>query len=355
MKNNKTLVIILIIVAALVTIKLVFLQSPVKSGGNNAPGKGPGPASVTAYIAQASTFDTKITASGTLLANEEVDLKAEASGKITRLLFKEGDKVSKGELLLKLNDADLSAQLKKLELQVKLAEDKEARQKKLLAIQGISQEEYDASLNQLNGLKADMEFTHAQVGKTEVRAPFNGTVGLKSVSEGSYVSPSVTIASIQQIDPVKIDFSVPEKYSGMVQKGMSIRFTVDGQGEEFSGQVYAIEPRIDLSTRTLQLRASCPNKEGKLLPGAFARIELVLRQKENTILIPTEALVPELKGQKVFVSRNGMAQPQKVETGARTDRSVEITKGLKAGDTVITTGIMQLKPNTPLKIISIQE
>ncbi len=351
MKKVRTPLLIIALLAILVVLKLTVLSDKTQTSSAAKQNK-PAPGNVTVYVALAGKFDTKIETTGTTLSNEEVDLKPEASGKIVQLFFKEGDKVTKGELLLKLNDADLVATLKKLELQEKLAADKEGREKKLLSIKGVSQEEYDAALNALQGIQADMEYTKAQVDKTEMRAPFDGVIGLKSVSEGSYVSPTVKIASIQQLDPIKIDFSIPEKYSGIIRKGDKLHFKIQGQQIQFDGTIYAIEPKIDLATRTLQLRARCPNKDGRVLPGSFANIELILRETNNTILIPTEALVPVLKGQNVFVYKNGVASSQKVETGARTATQIEITSGLQSGDTVITTGIMQLKPGSPVRIVT---
>jgi membrane fusion protein (multidrug efflux system) len=350
MKNMKTPLLILVLLAGLVLIKLTVLSN--KNQGQLVIKQAKtAPSNVTVTVAMPVKFDTKIETTGTTLSNEEVDLKPEASGKIVQLLFREGDKVEKGELLLKLNDADLVATLKKLELQEKIAADKEVRETKLLGIKGVSQEEYDAALNAVQGIRADMDFTKAQIAKTEVRAPFNGVIGLKSVSEGSYVSPTIKIASIQQLDPIKIDFSIPEKYSGSVHKGDKLHFKIQGQADQFEGYIYAIEPKIDLATRTLQLRAQCPNRNGKILPGSFANIELILSETNNTILIPTEALVPVLKGQNVFLYKQGEAYSQKVETGTRTSTQIEITNGLHAGDTVITTGIMQLKTGASVRIV----
>jgi membrane fusion protein (multidrug efflux system) len=248
----------------------------------------------------------------------------------------------------------LQAQLKKLQVQMKLSTEQEQRAKKLLDISGVSQEEYDISLNQLNALKADEEFTRAQIAKTELRAPFNGSIGLKNVSEGSYVSPNQTIAWIQQVDPVKIDFSIPEKYSAMVGQNAKIKFTTANSGETFTGTVYAIQPRIDVGTRTLQVRALSPNKEGKIIPGSFVKVQLTLKEYENAIMVPTQAIVPVLKGKTVFVVKGGKAQSQKVETGIRTDSTIQIIEGINAGDTVITTGLMQIRPNTPVKVTGVR-
>ena len=355
MKKWRSLLIILLVIAALAFFKIKFLSDSTPPAGPKAQDKSQ-PVPVSAYVVKPQKLDNKIFATGTVLANEEVTLVPEIAGKIVSINFKEGSKVSKGELLVKISDADLQAQLKKLQLQEKLAADNEAREKKLLDVSGISQMEYEAVLSQLNSAKADLELTQAQIAKTELRAPFDGTIGLKYVSEGSYVNPSsaAKIATIQQLDPVKVDFSIPEKYAASVHTGDSIYFSLQGSDEKFRGVIYAAEPKIDLNTRTLGLRAISPNKQGKIFPGAFAKIELQLKETPNSILIPTEALIPELKGQKVFVSRNGKAKSQKVETGIRTPSQIQITNGLQTGDTVITTGIMQLKDDSPLKIISVQ-
>lgn len=336
------MVFIIILVAILLAIKFIFLNT-------NSAKSVPPPAAknsaipVSAIIASAEKLDNKLYASGSVLANEEVELRPEASGKIILINFKEGSHADKGDLLVKINDTDLQAQLKKLHLQIKLATEQEGRQKKLLDIHGISQSDYDISLNQLNSLKADEEYTKAQIAKTEVRAPFSGVIGLKNVSDGSYASPSQTIAWFQQIDPVKIDFSIPEKYSAIVSKGDKIIFSASNSRDTLHGEVYAIQPRIDLTTRTLEVRALSPNRDGKIIPGSFVKVQLILKEFEDAIMVPTEAIVPVLKGKNIFVYRNGKAAAQKVETGIRTDTKIQVTDGIHAGDTIITSGIMQLR------------
>ena len=352
MKLSRPLILIILFIVVLLVVKLIFLDGASQTTTGTAPKNQA--VLVSAYIAKSFNLSNKVYASGTVLANEEVELKPEASGKILKILFSEGTSVSKGNLLVKINDADLQAQLKKLKLQVLLASEQERRQKKLLDIQGVSQEEYDIVLNQLNALKTDEEHTQALIGKTELRAPFSGVIGLKNVSEGSYVSPVQPIAWLQQIDPVKIDFSIPEKYASMIQTGDKIQFTSSNSSENFTGVVYAVEPRIDHVTRTLQVRAISPNKSGKIIPGAFVKIELVLQEIQDAILIPTQAIVPVLKGKNVFIYKNGKAETQKVETGIRNDSSVQVIKGIEVGDTVITTGIMQLRPGMNAKITEIK-
>jgi membrane fusion protein, multidrug efflux system len=350
--KGKTIIWIVLILAILVLVKIVFFK-PKQSGPPQAAGKGGGtPSTVTVYVAQPKELNNTVFATGTLLANEEVMLNPEISGKIVQLNIKEGEPVAKGELLVKISDAEYQATLKKLELQAKLSDERSSRQKQLLQVKGISQEEFDISVNELNSIKADIEYTKALIAKTEIRAPFNGIIGLKYVSEGAYVNPSSKIAAIQQINPVKIDFSVPEKYAGVIQKNTVVEFTIEGVGKKQKARVYAVEPKIDLATRTVQIRAVAENGSAVLFPGAFAKIELPLQKIENAIMIPTQAIIPVLKGKRVFVCRNGKAEPVSVETGIRTDQYIQVTNGLQAGDSVITTGIMQLKPGAPVKSVN---
>jgi membrane fusion protein (multidrug efflux system) len=352
MKKIKTPLIILLIIIVLAVIKIKFLSAP---AGPGAPKQGNAasmpPSIVTVYVAIPHELNNNVFVTGSVIANEEVVLMPEVSGKLISLSITEGSIVNKGQLLAKINDADLLAQLKKLEAQAKVNEDKVRREKQLLAINGISQEEYDSAQNLLDGIKADIDFTKAQIAKTEIRAPFNGTIGLRNVSEGSIVTPSTRIAAIQQINPVKIDFAVPEKYADVISKNDMIHFTVSENPEQFTAKVYAVEPKIDPSTRTLQLRALAENSKGKLFPGAFAKIQLPLKKIDNAIMIPTEAIIPVLKGKCVYICKNGKAMQVPVETGIRTDSLIQIINGLHANDSVITTGIMQLKPGGNVKAV----
>ena len=310
---------------------------------------------VTGYVVQPKNLENGILASGTLLANEEVDLHAEASGKITQLNLNEGTPVAKGTLLVKLFDGDLQATLKKLAAQKETAEKTEQRLKQLLTINGIGQGEYDAAHTQLQGIMADIEFTQAQISKTEVRAPFNGIVGLKNVSLGAYVSPTVSIATLQQVDILKVDFSIPEKYSSVIAKGNVLKFTVDGFAQTFNAKVYAIEPHIDEATRTIKVRALAQNSGAKLLPGAFAKIDLGLKNIEGALMVPTQCIIPDARNKKVIVVNNGKADFRKVETGIRNESAIQITSGIEAGDTVVATAIMYVKPNSGIKVVKVME
>ena len=351
--KKSTLIIIVIVITILALIKIVFLknedQAPMQ--GNN---QKPSSALATGYVAMPLVVENNIYSSGTVLAAEEVELRPEMSGKLVSVLFKEGTNVNKGELLAKINDADLQAQLKKLNLQYKLAKEKEGRVKGLLDIKGVSQEEYDVSANEIATIEADMDFTKAQIAKTEIRAPFSGKIGLKSVSEGSFVTNANIIASIQQTESLKIDFSIPEKYAALIKTGDTVLFSVEGIKEKLQAKVAAIEPRISSDTRNIMVRALYSNKEGRIYPGAFAKVELIASKKQ-AFMIPSEAVIPDMKGNKIYIVKNGKAKSVRVETGIRTDAGIEIISGLNAGDTVITTGIMSIKPDMNVKITQLKK
>ena len=335
-----------IIIILLALPKINFSESPEKTANFNPNAK----VLVNAHIVKPEALGNSVITSGTVLANEEVDLKSEVAGKITQIAFKEGSRVKEGDLLVKINDAELQAQLRREQYKLELLKDKEYRQKKLLEREAISQEEYDDALNQLNVSRAEVELIKAQIDKTEIKAPFNGIVGLKNVSEGSFINSSTIIASLQNINPIKIDFSIPERYAGSVKIGDKINFKVVGEDEKNIATVYAVEPKIDPVTRTLRIRAIYSNPAGKILPGSFADVELVLDKIENALMVPTQAVVPELKGQKVFLFRSGKVVSQRIETGIRTDIKVQATTGLQPGDTLITSGILQIRDGVPVKI-----
>ena len=326
---------------ALSSFAVVFAGCGSKSG--DAAPKPSAPLLVNAVVATPQPLDNVVRSSGTVLASESVDLVAEASGRIEEITFREGARVLREDLLVKINDDDLRAQLKKIELQIQLTSDQELRQKHLFDISAISREDYDIALNQLNSFRADKDNLLASIRRREIRAPFDGVIGLRYVSEGSYATPSTRIASIQKITPLKVDFAIPEKYAGQVSVGDPVLFRSDESKLQFSGKVFAIEPQIDAATRTLQLRALCDNRSEQVFPGAYVQIELRLRQIQNAVMVPTQAIVPVLKGQMVYVLNNGIAVSTPVNTGIRTPSMVQILSGISAGDTVITSGLMQMR------------
>jgi membrane fusion protein, multidrug efflux system len=306
---------------------------------------------VSAIVVEPVPFAETVTSTGTLIAEEGVELQAETNGKVMSIAFKEGGRVKKGELLVQLNDADLLATHTRAKFRKQLAVLREKRIAQLLK-QGVArQEEYDTALNELHIQDAEIELIGAQIAKTEIRAPFDGVVGLRYVSEGSFVNAATRIATLQRLDRLKVDFAIPEKYAGRVQVGAPIGFTVAGGEKKFSGQIYAFDPRIDTATRTLLIRAVVPNPDGRLLPGAFASVDVVLGQLKSAVLIPAVAVVPGLNEKNVFVVKDGKAERRPVETGTRLESTVHILSGLAAGEIVITSGLQQLRAGQNVSII----
>lgn len=305
---------------------------------------------VDGIIAKEEASTTTISTTGSIIANEEVEIKSEVAGKIRKIYFREGGTVSKGQLLVKLNDDDLVAQMKKMEIEIQLQELKENRQKQLLAAAAISQEEYDIALSNVKLLKANVDILRADIDKTNIVSPFNGVVGLKNISEGAIISTPTVIATIQNIHPLKLEFSIPEKYNNLVAVGSKVNFDVAGTSSGMMATVYAKEPKIDPATRTSKVRATFDNKTGKIFPGAFADITIPIGKKTNVIMIPSMAYIPDINGAKVFVSKGGVAMTVPVVAGLRTESEVQILEGLTPGDTVLTTGILQLKPKMAVEV-----
>lgn len=325
-------------------------------GKQSAPDQGPIANSfnaripVSAVIIHPKKVDNKITVTGSVAANEEVELRSEVPGIIKSIHFKEGSQVKKGDLLVSLDDEELEAQLEKLHYTQKLFSDSEYRQRKLLDKEAISQEEYEIALTELNTVSSDIKVLQSQYKKTKIRAPFNGVIGLRFVSEGSYLTSSDPIAYLYNVNPAKIDFSIPEKYSGKVKAGDLIRFVTDALESPRNGKIYAIEPQVDSETRTLRMRATSANDDRALLPGQFAKVELIFSSLDHALMVPTEAIVPELGGHKVFINRGGVVASQQVEVGIRTESEVEVISGLQAQDTVITSGILQIRPGSKVDL-----
>ncbi len=304
---------------------------------------------VNASVVGYSSLDHSYSYTGTLLANEEIDLRPEISAKVTGIFFKEGSPVKKGQRLVKMFDDDLQAQLKKNKLQIELAQKELARKLELYNVKGISKEEYEISENKLNTLKAEQDLLNAQISKTELISPFTGIVGLRMVSEGAFVSNSTVITSIQQIDPIKVEFSVPEKFITSLSVGKEIEFTIDGLSETYMAKIYALESKIDTETRSIRIRALCPNSQMKLFPGSFASIRLNYETAQESIVIPARAIFPVLKGEQVFVIRNGKAHAVDIKAGLRDGKEVEVLEGLAPNDTIILSGLLQMKEGLAVK------
>lgn len=305
---------------------------------------------VDALVVTRSQLKNTVNVTGSILADESVILNSEVAGKVEKIYFKEGQKVKKGELLVKLNDEEVQAEIEKLQYTQQLNKDNEFRQKQLLEKEAISREEYETSLTTLNTTVAEIKVMQARLDKHHIRSPFDGIIGLRDISEGSYLNPGSRIAELYKIDPVKLEFAIPSKYIALVNEGDSLTFSVDAYDEEFSGIIYAIEPQIDPQTRSLRVRAKAPNDHAKLLPGQFTRISLILETIPNAMMVPTIAIIPELNGKKLYLYKNGVVESQSIETGIRTEEQLQVLKGLAPGDTVITSGILQINQGSQVNV-----
>ncbi len=343
----------IVVIALLIGSKFLFFSKKEEAAGPGAKGKNGAPLAATYIVAKPQSLKNNVYSSGKIGAFNEVQIMPEVAGKLSAIYFKEGEHVSKGTLLAKINDAELQAQLLKNRTQLKLSEEKLDRSKKLLDIKGLSQEEYDMQAAEVNTLKADQQFISAQLAKTSLIAPFDGVIGLRNVSEGAFVNSSTVIASLVQLKPLYIEFSVPERYSSNLKKDMAVKFSYENSGsaKEYEASVYAIEPKVDEMTKTIKSRALYKGSE-TLFPGSFVKVYVELSDISNAIMIPTQSIIPVLKGQKVIVSKNGMAEERMVITGIRTDAQIQIIEGLAEGDTILTSGLLAAKPGTKLKLIN---
>jgi membrane fusion protein (multidrug efflux system) len=330
--------------------KLLASETQTELPERGAGGGGRSELVVAATVLEPQTLHNMFRITGVLLPDEEVDLTFETSGKITDIFFREGSFVEKGTLLAKVNDAPLQAELKKLEAQLPLAEDRLYRQQTLLEKDAISQETYQSVFTQLETLKADIELVKARIRQTELRAPFSGMIGLRQVSEGAYASPTVVVTTLTKISPLKIEFSITQNFVNLIKPGTEIEFTVENDLEVYNASVYAVEPRLDEQTFSLFARARYKNADGKIKPGQSASIRIKLDQIDNAIVIPSISTVKEMGRDIIYVYENGKAKEVEIVTGMRTASSVEVISGLAAGDTLLTTGVMQLRSGMPVRI-----
>lgn len=305
---------------------------------------------VDGFRVEPSSLSENVEVPGTLYPFEETQIRAEAGGRIVQLNIQEGATVAKGTLLVKIFDRDLQAQLQKLKVQLQINEKTEERNRELLKINAISQQDYDLSSLNVENLRADIESVQIAISKTEIRAPYRGKLGLRNVSLGSYISPSDIVATIRQVDQLKLEFSIPEKYAREIGKGYAVKFRVDGGKQEHQAIVMATENSVDQNTRTLKVRSIVNETHPELVPGLFAKVNLQLGKNTNALKVPSQAIIPNVRNKQVIVLKKDSVQFTVVETGIRDSAFVQIINGLQPGDTVITTGLMAIRPNSKVKI-----
>jgi membrane fusion protein (multidrug efflux system) len=311
------------------------------------------PVIVDVIVASSRSVENTVEANGTVVANEYVELHPEISGRITYLNVPEGAQVQKGTIIARINDADLQATLEKSKVQLDLYQKTLERDQKLLDIQGINQADYDLALNNVNSTKADIAYTQAQIDKTIIRAPFSGIVGLRQVSPGAYVTPANIIATVQQLDRIKVDFTLPEQYSSVIKKGSLVEVEIDAATKAHrKGLIIATEPQINQTSRNLKVRAIL--QEGKGHPGAFVKVYVDAGADKQAVMVPTNCIIPEDKNNQLILVKGGKAQFVNVQTGVREANNVEITKGVNPGDTVVVTGVLFARPRSPLHVRSVK-
>ena len=320
-------------------------------------GKGPGggPSKVDAFIVKTSALSDNLELPGSLIANESTPVNPEISGRLVYLNATEGKTVGKGTLLAKIYDGDLRAQLNKLQIQARVQQQTAKRYEELLKIQGVSQQEYDLAKLDISNVQADMAIIRSNIMRTEIRAPFSGTLGLKQISPGAYVTPATVLTTIRQNSQLKLDYSLPERYSSKVTAGQLISFTSEGNDKVYNAKILATESGVSEDNRSLMVRAMVTNNDGKLLPGQFVKVLTNFDPNPNAIMIPSQAVIPQARGKQVAVYSNGVADFRNVETGARDSANVQIVSGLKVGDTIITTGLMSLKPKGKVQLGTVRQ
>lgn len=306
---------------------------------------------VRTLVVQPQPLEEIVVATGTVRAEESVELQPEIAGKLLHVRFTEGSRVRAGDLLAVINDAELRASLQRAIHRHDLAELKARRIAGLIDKGGVPQQEYDIAASELSVLGAEVELIRAQLARTEIRAPFDGIIGLRSVSEGAQVSTATRLATLQDIRRMKVDFSLPEKHAGALSPGSRVAFSVTGSDRAYEAEVYAVEPGLDEATRTRLIRAHAPNPDGTLLPGAFARVTVPVARIPAAVLIPSTALSAEAGEKSVFVVEQGKARRQVVETGLRRADSVLITAGLRPGDEVIVAGTQLVRPGAAVEAV----
>lgn len=346
--KNLIYALLIIVIGGFIAYRIVSNKS--KNDESKKSGDKDKPTAVTGLVIKTSIFDNNLSLSGSIEANEQVEIHSEVSGIVEGIYFTEGSNVSKGQVLFKVNDIELRAQLRQAVTKEGLAAENERRAKLLLQKEAISQEEFDVANADYASMKAQTQLIKAQIAKTSVKAPFSGKIGLRSISPGTYITPTVLVAKLVNTGKLKITFSIPEKYASEVNSGSNIEFSVSGSNKTYAAKIYAIEPEVAVATRTLQIRAIADNVDGKLFPGTFADVKLPLNIIKDAIVVPSQAIVPIQDGKKVYIANMGKAKEVKVDATTRTDSSILILSGLKAGDTLITSGVMSLKDEAPIKV-----
>lgn len=346
------------LLAALIVLALLaarFVRTEDDHGGGPPARTSSMPLAVDIRTIEPQRLAEVLSTTGTLYADERIEVVSEIAGKVQQIAFQEGARVQEGALLVQIDDRELRAERERIAARVELANRRRERQEQLYRDGLISEQDRDTAATEAAALAAELSQIEVRLDKTQIRAPFSGVVGLRRVSEGAFVSPQTRVTTLVDADPIKLEFAVPERYAARLRPGDTVDFSVEGVDGSRTATVYAIEPSVDAATRTVPVRARSANASGALLPGAFADVRLPISEVEGALAVPSIAIIPELGGKKVFVVEEGKAQPRQIVTGIRTEDRVEVTRGLEAGDRVITSGLQRLRPGLPVTAAEAEE
>jgi membrane fusion protein, multidrug efflux system len=342
------------LLAIIALLSITSCKEKKKQQATSQPAGPKGPVMVVGHIVKTGAVSEPLELPGTLLPMEVTEIHPEVNGRITGLYINEGAMINKGALMVKLFDGDLQAQLKKLKVQLQIAEKTEERSRELLKINGISQQDYDLSFLQVSNIKADIELIQTNIAKTEIRAPYSGKIGFRNVSMGAYITPATVVTTIRQISQLKLQFSIPEKYASKITMGQLIPFSIAGSNQKFLAKVYATESVVSETTRGLNIRCLVQQSSNALVAGGFAKVDMDFAKNNNAILVPSQAILPQARGKKVVLYKDGIAVFADVQTGVRDSANVEIISGLNPGDTIVTTGLLSMRPDAKIKLSKVQ-
>lgn len=323
-------------------------------GGAAPSGNAGGSVTVEAVKVESLSLPQTITAVGSLRSDESVTLRPEVAGRISKIAFQEGQRVAKGILLVQLDPAVPEAETQQARANLTLARTKYDRAVDLAKSNFISSQAKDEADNNLKIAEASLQLAQAKLAKTDLRAPFSGIIGLRSVSVGDYVKEGADLVNLESIDPLKVDFRVPEIYMRQVQVGQALQIQLDAlPGKTFEGKVLAVNPLIDAAGRSVVIRAVVRNPDTSLRPGMFARVRLITRDAKDALVLPEQALVPQGDQQFVYRIVDGKAVRTKVEVGQRRDAKVEVLSGIAKDDVVVTAGQLKLRDGAAVTVAGV--
>ena len=338
---------------SIIVLGLTLAISSCHSDQAEKPGGGGSALQVEAYKVVAQPFNNELVTTAKLIAEEQVELKAPMAGQVLAIYFKEGEIVNKGQALIRIDDRSWKAQLLGVHAELVAAEKDLARKKELLTVEGSSQEEVDNAFSRVEILKSQEQQLQVNIDLANVSAPFSGQLGMRDFSEGAFLKQGDLITTLSANKQLKVDFTLAQMHSKSIEINKPVLVLIGK--DTLVANVYAINPIINSETRTLNVRALLPQKaEGKIKPGTFAEVLIATDVVKDAILIPTQAIVPSINEQTVYISKNGKAVRRVIQMGNRNADNVLVVDGLDVGDTVITTGLLHIKEGMDIQIQSIQ-